>query len=606
MNPLLIILCLLLMSSPVMAQTKITAMPSIGTIQPTDQLPIVRSSAPNNNYSTTVGNLSAQFGSALISSGMSTGATDNSSAIQSVINGLVSQMTSTQTTEGIAAIQIPYGTYRFTSGITSRPWIKLDSIGNVNLNFTGMSSGTALSVYNDDAPTGEFTTRLNASNYGPFLNGNQGGILVNGPGPTTSTVGISVGDNTTATSEANFRDASISNLVIENFGTCINLRPNNLYMLNFAYGGTAGKCANAVYATGTNTNSGERLVFRNWTFGSDANNSTCFNIDARDLDFDVGNSSCDFALYGFKRSVNALGGVMRWTNGHIENIENQIEQSSISSNANAIYSAFILDNETLVPSSLSLANNRPNRYLFTGYDNLYVHNMEIYGYAHSSNAATAGMFMVDDNMNVREFTGRFHQFAQLIQNKTLLNNDPYFSQGTVGNDLITFPMTTWTVSSSHNISAQVDNSFPLSTYGGTQDIKFTATGTSNFYVIRSNVFPVTPGQTLLADTAFYGGSSTGTDSVQLRFLFSSTNANLPQTNDGGAFGDSMSTDYSQSSDPAWLSGNLRTYQCKMNNLRQSQVPNGYNLAQLEITVSNMNFTGTPDVVYLTFAGVSGL
>jgi len=433
------------------------------------------------------------------------------------------------------------------------------------------------------------------------LNGLAGAIFINGPGASTSSVGLDVGDSTShAGQDQDFRDTSVAKVRVMNFGTCIKIRRYDTYLLNFDMGGAAEQCGTALSTdTGYNSNSGERMSFKNWTFAS-STYGFVDNQDAFDVLFD--NDSFDF-LTSDALQFNGVAGYQKVavTNSHFENVSGYLVNSSISEpvlqpTSQNFLNVIFLDDKWV---STSNSGNAPNRELFYGVMNLDVHNLYVGGFQNYSNAA-AGMFMVDPNVNVTRFDGvTFNGFEQLTAKQLLVNSDPFFAQGTVGADLQAAPMPSWTASSANNIAAVVDTTHVWTTYGGTQSIKFTCTGGSNYYVLRSDRFPVKAADHLLADLAYYGGTSTGTVTMQMRYLFYSNDASIPFVPDATGYGDNMSTVYGETGDPAYTGG--RAWWAKPNNKRDAYVPTGYDWAQLEVQISAMN---NGDVVWLGFAGVN--
>jgi hypothetical protein len=163
-------------------------------------------------------------------------------------------------------------------------------------------------------------------------------------------------------------------------------------------------------------------------------------------------------------------------------------------------------------------------------------------------------------------------------------------------------MPTWTVTANNGISAQVDNTHVWSAGGALKSIKLTETSNpgANYYVILSNRFPVQAGQQLIADAVGYGGTSTGNFQVTIGYYFSSTDPNQPVIYETPVGGE-LSTEYADHADPAYT-GN-RLWWAKIDALPIYAVPPGYDFAQEEITISELN---AGDSVWLGFAGVNPL
>lgn len=530
-------------------------------------------------------------GTGLVFSNMSTAAADNSTALQAVIDGLLAQATTDNTTLGVPSVNVPAGVYSVDAGITSYPWVHLLSFGNVRYDFTSLSSsGTAFRILGNGSPTADFANR-NTGNRAPFIGGANGSTLLWGPGKATTSRGIDLG-NSSSSSSASVREASLENTHVMQFGTCLFLRNIDDYLINMRHV-TFEQCGTIINtSSGTTVNSGERMSFEDFIFAG-ANAGLIVNTDA--LDFNFHNGSWDFVA-GPIFTITAGGfGKVSYENNHFEAANKPLFLSTMVSSTKEV---LILKDNKWVTTVNSPQINAPNGPAWSGPMSIDVDGWYVGGFGTTSNAAE-GMFMVDDDVTINKFTGvTFNAWKQLIASQTLLNSDPYFSCGTATADLATDVTGCWTVSTSSLITAITDAGTVWSAGGATKALKLTSSNASgSFYVVKSDRFRVRPGQRLLADIAFYGGTSTGTGVTALKFYFFKEDGTT--TNDGVAFGDSMNTIYNQSSDPAYT-GN-RLWWAKPNNLREAQVPAGYEYAQLEVTMAA--FLGD---AWLGFAGVSSL
>lgn len=552
---------------------------------------------------------SAQGGTgANTSSGMSTATSDNSVPLQAAITARDTANTTAGSVFNDAPIFENSGKYTFTNGVTAPPYTKIIPLGPVKWDFSGAATNiVAFNSTNQNVPGGDYFYNYNSANQGPFISGAMGSTYIYGPGATGTSIGVQMGNTTGASSDANYRNASMQGVTIAAFNTCINIRGVNTYMLDMFYGGGLYNCNVAIQSPTTVTNSGEKLRFNGWVMGGGANyggsGMTILDLAGPDMDFGFSDVSWDFQNYGAVIETGATSGVEFITASHIENTEYQIIKSNLSSTY-APYMRWVVSNSKIVPTSLSPANNRPNRALFTGYFSLDGISNFLGGWANPSNDATHGMFLIDGSVNIINFIGYLEAGSgQLIAQQTLLNNDPFFAQGTVGNDMQANPPPTWTTPFDGGITAQISSSNPLSAYGGSKSVQYTSTQNgSNYYLIESNWFPVKPGQRLIADASAYGGTSTGTMRVELQFYYRSSNSALPLLNDTSG-GDNYSSVYAENTDPAWVTGNARTYSAKMNTLHSGVVPAGYDSAYVRVTMSGLN---TSDVTYINFVGVNGL
>ena len=170
----------------------------------------------------------------------------------------------------------------------------------------------------------------------------------------------------------------------------------------------------------------------------------------------------------------------------------------------------------------------------------------------------------------------YSNYAQMISPNTVLNDDPYFTN-TGSNGSACNTAATISEDAVSGISCTIDTGTVWTAGGATKSLKFTYTGASNYDVVTFDRFPVEAGDRLIANTAFYGGTSTGTDAVQLQFIYSYCNAGLATSTDGSAYGDSTSSLYT----------GARTSWGMMASLRQATVPVGVCYAQLSVTISQL-------------------
>lgn len=397
-----------------------------------------------------------------------------------------------------------------------------------------------------------------------------------------------------------YRDVSVSKLGISDFGTGFYWRLTNNYFNRFDQGGNVFR-ANYGMATEnfSGVNSGELDSVKNYIFSGGINGNLW---QGSGTDYEVENTSIDYMLGScafFTGNANYM--TVQYINTHFEHCEGGAIKSNIASLNSLVW---YVRNGVYNAASALTHGSSPRQALFSGPGILDLDGY-IISYAYPWHDATVGLFMVDSSTTIANLKNiRFAAFdySQLPSLAGVLNEDPFFIQGTVGNDLYANPVPTWNFVTGNNMSAVVDNTNVLTAYNASaKSIKFTATGTGNYYIIGTNPVKVFPGQKLLADTCFYGGTSTGTGNVQLQFIFSSSSGNLPLTNDGTAFGDSMSAIYGDATDPAYTGG--RSWQAKMNTLRGATVPAGYDQAQLQITIAALN---SGDTVWLTCAPFNSL
>lgn len=195
------------------------------------------------------------------------GTTDDSTAIQAAHDSIVDG--------GIPSVlSFSPGTYKLDSGLSINTSYMIIEGNNAVLDFSSLSSGTALTLSGD-------STQAYQGN--PFYNTDKhiSHLDIRGPGNTSSVTGIEMSPSGNSTAVAHY---SFYNLNVSEFGTGINIG-NNSYILGF-YGCEFWICGTCVQHSAGLSNSGERIIFTNCSF---------YNSDTG---FDIGNSACDISLYG--------------------------------------------------------------------------------------------------------------------------------------------------------------------------------------------------------------------------------------------------------------------------------------------------------------------
>lgn len=610
---------------------------------------------------------------AAIDSGLLSSSANNATTFQALVNRLVASATTKTTSIGQPAIQIANGSYTFTSGVTSRPWIHLFSSGNVQFKFTSVTSGTLLQIHNEDGPSGD--AALVSAGNGTALDGTLGSFLITGAGKATSTVGVKLGPNS-YTSGARYavRDARLTGLRVQDVGTGIQFSPYNTYLAEVrdVVVSRAGTC---FATTGSSaTNAGERMTIAGSTCGSSdvglsVDNDTAFTLRDSSIDFATGEaailfganarynvhyltnlhlegatgayikSNCAYASY-----TKSVTGVTSGTNGkarfaatahgytagklvlhsgftetdynvfaRVTAVDTDWYETNLDYVADDSGTSNALDevhNPTVVARNLHIVTgnpyapswpNAPAQALFQGNMTLDIDGLFVGGYGNDS-ASAAGMFMIDDSVNVTQARNiQFTGWRQMISPRLHLNSDPYFAQATNGTNPVTDPPSTWSVPTGgySNMTIAADNSIVWSAGGSAMAYAFTRTGASNYGVLRGDRFNVRPGQRLIANVALYGGTSTG-GQVSLGFVFwSSSNADLPILKSSTS-GSTLAQLYEDATDPAYTGDRL--WWAKLTALPFVTVPPGYDQASLELTVASVD-SGT---VRISYAGVNGL
>lgn len=534
-----------------------------------------------------------------IISSISTGSANNTSALTSDISTVTGQI-SGNATFGINSIVMQPGRYTFTGSgtlITSKPYIKLISTGPTLLDFSGAANTcVAFDVNNAGAPSQEFSTYYNSPNFGPFINGFDGGIDIYGPSSSAgSSIGLILGDvSTSPGTNDNVNLTSMAGVSIHNFFEGIHLRTNSLYMMNFIYGGQVAKNTYAIRtdSNSSNTNSGERLSWHGWTFGI---GTYGLYVDTPNFDFNFTDCSWDFLDNPITGTSHAIYCKWSFDKCHFEGNKGPMVKRNQPGGSTANSTGMEVDISNSKFVSATSPFNASSYNLFQGPMFLNINNLQL-GFP-VADYTSSGMFMCDDDVEIVSCKGITHlpsTFKQLISVNTLLNNNSFFANGTASASLASQPTSFgWQPSTNTGATVIVDTSNPWTAEGGTQSLKYTATNSSNSFAIIGDTFPVQPGDRLIANTIVYGGSTSGTGTVKLAFLYSSNNQAQGTTQDATESGDSFATIYS---------GGARTSLAKQQaGIRFSLVPAGACFAQLVLVPTGFV---NGDVIWISFAGVS--
>lgn len=250
--------------------------------------------------------------------GLKEGIADNSDIFQGYINTKVATATTANETVTSPLSIISAGKYNFTSGVTTRPWIHTTAVGNAWLNFSGMTTGTAIYMHNEDAPTGSGAT-VSAGNGSPSLSGTLGAMLISGAGKTSSTVGVRLGPlSYVSGTQRAMRDVRLTGLRIQDFGTCIQVGKYNTYLaeINDTVLSRCGVCLGTDVGASGAQNAGERMTIRSGTCGSSStgiyiDNDTSWTANDYSIDFATGEAA---VLFG----ENARYNVHYFNNMHLE------------------------------------------------------------------------------------------------------------------------------------------------------------------------------------------------------------------------------------------------------------------------------------------------
>ena len=449
-------------------------------------------------------------------------------------------------------------------------------------------SPIGMNVTNDNTVSGDANT-FNADLLSPFVNANDGTLLMNGPGYTSNTIGMMLGSASTSPgTDNNVREVSVSGLSIQNFNTCLRLKPDSLYLLKFINGGDISNCGHGIDTAtypSSNVNSGENMSFRNWVIG---NNTVGMYFDTTNIDTTCDGCSFDNNTTGIISTANDGYAKHAYINSHIEN-NSPVVSSSAPTN-DALY--YIFHGDKFVYTSTTPAVQ------FTGYMNLDLDGV-YFSYANVTNSPT-NLFMAAANVTPVRMSHIYWQAytqAQLTSPLLLANDDPCFSSGTNTNDLTTAPMPTYSTAlgstgagANTGITATVSNSvvWTTGTCSTSKSLKFVESNTTNSYTVSTDRFPVQAGQQLAMDVVFQTNTATSNALLNTEYVYTPCNPSLAATAEG-FYGDTLKNDGTNNT---WL---------KMNYVNLGTVPANACYAQAVINLSGL---AASEVIYIGFIGVN--
>lgn len=189
---------------------------------------------------------------------------------------------------GHVVLSKPGGAIKFNTGITIPAGVQLVSNEHTRLDFSGIGSGTAITVNDQD-----FT---------PLV-----GVYLEGPNAAGSLANASTGISVTGIG------LRFYNTRIRYFGRGVDVTHSNTFILTFV-GGDIGHCGTCIYADFEAAGAivaGERIVFEHFTIYNAARG---MNVTGNGTSFYLTNCSVDFCME-FGRILNAW---MYFTGDHLE------------------------------------------------------------------------------------------------------------------------------------------------------------------------------------------------------------------------------------------------------------------------------------------------
>lgn len=306
--------------------------------------------------------------------GYSPASSNAASALQKIINLIVSIAVNTKSFADLPTIIVKKGKYTMTTTVKHAPFISIKARGNVTFSFAG-SDLIGFNVTNvwDGLKNNDSTFQASSGAY--FLDGSGGMINIIGIGTDTSTqAGVQMGNSTTG--YPNFREAKIRNILVSGFIAGTRWKSVDTYLCT-VYDSRFERNRHGLLVDDTTArNSGEKSTFFKCVFGDCSDNT--INHNASGMNFDFISCSFDFTpahIVAFRAS--GAYSDLTFIGGHIE--------------------AF---GGSLVYQNAQIAGAGPNRVLFDGTTILCRKNVNVYNSVRQIFGASAPVYVNLDNAHL--------------------------------------------------------------------------------------------------------------------------------------------------------------------------------------------------------------
>lgn len=452
-----------------------------------------------------------------------TGVNDSAAAFQQAHDDLLDAMLAANSNIPSGVVLIPTGRYKLNSGITQYPGIKFRSKGGpVYIDMSRIADGvTGWRVDGSlwtDTPSST-SPGMAAALRGPFLDGAEGGIYVNGKSTDATSVGLDVGNSSSMPDYGGFRHCSARNVHFENFGTCLKLRSLDTYLLSFydCYFSKFRVAGLTTDGTVAQQNSGENIRFVNTHFaqGSTAD-AVAILLQTPGMNMTFDGCSFDFckaATLRIKAGVQTPSFQYMTFNDCWFEASNDVALVESQLISNPTHLRVTINDGKWVARRNSTATpdyDGPVDAAFKGRFTLQVNGLQIGGFDDPAMNADDGNWMCDSLVSVDGFTFSFAGWRQMPARSQVINRNYNFNEGTTGATGRNIPG--WYVGNTAAISAELSNTEVFD--GSANSVKFTASNATNFYVMYSDPYPVPTGKTVYANPVAYGGTSTGLMRIQ--------------------------------------------------------------------------------------------
>ena len=405
------------------------------------------------------------------------------------------------------SLEINPGTYIISSTITIPMYIKVHTLGNVLIKYTGENELFRIIPGDNIADmVSEWSTGQNVFNIGNVLDGSKGTLTLQGTGKNNGQIGLVIGANSLGTNwiSGTFW-ANFSNFCIEKFNIGIQYTNKQVCMHKF-FNMVITYCNKAISDINNLENSGELMTYLSCSF----NNNDLFLEINHPINHNFDNCNIDYNKQGVQ--INYQGGYYQltitnsWLEGNCTPSEDLPYIQAPNTNSNDSVNV-VISNSYIYPGSFI------NKELFKGnmYLNLENDSVLVNRYSANDNYTNypEGEFLCDEYVKIFNKNNIHYMSAPCITSKnTLLNKTNYnFETATVG-ETDTAPGFEFP-SVAGDVDAVVTNE---KSFTGTKSIKILGTG-NDYKTIRTEELNVFKYKRIYANAVVYVPDYNGNDNT---------------------------------------------------------------------------------------------
>lgn len=442
--------------------------------------------------------------------------------------------------EGRPVIGINAGSYVLSSAVSMPSWVSTVAYGNVEIDATGIASGSIISITNTVA--GVDTTHHKGFNISSI----GGTIFILGPAQSaTSPDGIFVGNTSTGKSQC--RNVKVCNVAIENTNNAVRFGSQDTYMTSFQDCHFEYNYINVSSPNSTSSNSGETMKFFNVILSHAIDSHVYNNTPGMDMNFvlcnfdmtngDVIKLGDSASFFGIKLVIPHIeqwdGFLLGGPTSALSNVVVMIEKPVLLPRARASQAG------TVVNSSSRKLTNTATQFLINGLD-----------MRHEKPAYTEDVFMSDySNLYVSDYLK--DAFRQIPSRSYIMNRGWDIGEETEG-AAVTGTMVRLSVISRVNMSGVVT----ARSDGGGKQLTMTSTDLSGGLTLQGEKMEVQPGNSFYVISSIQPLSATGSlrATSQIQWLDSAGNVISTSTS---TFADNLRTTFDDSTLPNYADGTSR-------------------------------------------------